>query len=141
MARGTICRSYLEMVDAFNSRAVEINATRLDIDEKSGLASGHSSKLLCPKPIKGFGQLSFDLVMQTLGLRIVVQVDPDRPPLAGNSRKLRPRNPEAVLRARRRARGEDVPEPAAPPPSPKPAVDRAAQRELCARRFYGDPAV
>ncbi|HWL06450.1 MAG TPA: hypothetical protein VNQ99_16205 [Xanthobacteraceae bacterium] len=58
-------------------RAEEIGASRMTLDEATGLPSGYSAKLLCNPPIKGLGKLSLGLMLQTLGLRLLVVEDPD----------------------------------------------------------------
>jgi hypothetical protein len=45
-ALGAICRTYAEMVDAINARLVELNVQHLALDERCGLASGHTGLLL-----------------------------------------------------------------------------------------------
>jgi hypothetical protein len=117
MANGIICRSYDELIDAIAARVVEINTTHLALDAKTGLASGHSGKLLAVRRTKGYGKLSLDLHLQALGLAIVVIPDPARPVLVAEQRKIYRRDPEDVLATRRRARAQqDMPEPPAPAP-------------------------
>jgi hypothetical protein len=99
-AGGRIARSYCELVDAIALRLVELNVQQLALDEKCGLASGHTGKLLGPKPTKFYGKLSLDLHLQALGLRLIVEPDPERKPLLSDSREFRPRDATAVLAAR-----------------------------------------
>jgi hypothetical protein len=54
--------------NAINARLVELNTTHLEVED---------------------GAISLDAHLAVLGLRIVVEVDPDRPPLVGDSRNLR----------------------------------------------------
>jgi hypothetical protein len=98
------CRSYAEMVDAIVLRLVELNVQQLELDVKCGLANGHTGKLLSPVPIKHYGEISLSLHLQALGLRIVVEPDPERGPLISGSRLFKPRDAAAVLAARLRTR-------------------------------------
>jgi hypothetical protein len=101
---GRICRTYAEMCDAINARLVELNVPHLEVDHRSGIASGLTGKLLAPRPMKGYGRITFDAHLQVLGLRIVVEVDPDRPPLVSDSRAFSARSTADVTASRLRTR-------------------------------------
>jgi hypothetical protein len=101
---GMIARTYAELRDAIALRLVELNVPQLELDERCGLAQGASGRILGPKPTKNYGPLSFDLHMEALGPRLVVEPDPDRKPAIANTRELPPRVAEAVLEARLRTR-------------------------------------
>jgi hypothetical protein len=97
---GRTCRTYAELVDAIAVRVIELNVQHLEIDHKAGLASGHTGKLLGPRPLKFYGPISLDLHLQVLGLRSVVEPDPERPSVLIGTREFRPRDPATVLAAR-----------------------------------------
>jgi hypothetical protein len=97
---GRIARTYHELLDAIALRLVELNVPQLELDERCGLGAGHTGKILGPQPTKNYGPLSFDLHLQALGLRLVVEPDPDRPPVIADTRELAPRDAAAVLAAR-----------------------------------------
>ena len=63
------------LLAAFRARVADLGTTYGAVDEVSGLADGHTSKLLAPVPIKGLGQKSLGLLMGTLGIRILVVAD------------------------------------------------------------------
>ncbi len=55
----------------------QIGMTRLELDERAGLAGGHSGKLLADRAVKKFGNVSMRWVLAALGLRLVLEVDPE----------------------------------------------------------------
>ena len=85
---------------------LQISSDRLD--DLAGLASGHSSKLLRDeRPAKNLGILTFSVIMQALGLRIVVVEDLEQTArLASrwvkrreeNVRPLKPKDPVQVYK-------------------------------------------
>jgi hypothetical protein len=101
---GRIARTYSELLDAIALRLVDLNVPQLELDERCGLGAGHTGKILGPRPTKRYGPLSFDLHLQALGLRLIVEVDPDRKPVIADTRGLPPRDAHAVLEARLRTR-------------------------------------
>jgi hypothetical protein len=101
---GRVCRTYHELTDAVALRLVELNVPQLELDERCGLGAGHTGKILGPRPTRNYGPMSFDLHLQALGLRLIVEPDPDRPPAIAFTRELAPRVAEAVLEARLRTR-------------------------------------
>jgi hypothetical protein len=97
---GRIARNYLELIDAIALRMIDLNVQHLLLDAKCGLAAGYTGKLLGPNPTKNYGPVSFDLHLQALGLRLIVEPDPDRPPALSDTREFRPRDPDVVLARR-----------------------------------------
>jgi len=93
MAFTRMVSDYSELVHALRDRAIEMQISRLDLDEIGGLTSGHSSKLLSSKPAKIFGPISLGPMLEVLGLRVVLGGGhrPDQghpvPPHAGRSIK------------------------------------------------------
>ena len=85
----TEIRNYQELHLALRERAEQLGVSRLTIDDVSGLPSGYSAKLLAPVPIKRLGPLSFGLMLQALGLKLVVVED--REALARVKSRLTPR--------------------------------------------------
>lgn len=70
-----ICRSYDELRRAIAARCDDILMTRELLDAKSGLASGHSGRLLSPRAITKFGHISLGLVLAATGLVLIVAED------------------------------------------------------------------
>jgi hypothetical protein len=102
--QGRIARTYLELIDAIALRLIDLNVQHLALDERCGLATGYTGKLLGPKLTRHYGPMSLDLHLQALGLRLIVEPDPDRPPALSDTREFRPRDPAAVLAERLRTR-------------------------------------
>ena len=75
MAFTRMVSDYSELVHALRDRAIEMQISRLDLDEIGGLTSGHSSKLLSSKPAKIFGPISLGPMLEVLGLRVVLVED------------------------------------------------------------------
>lgn len=63
---------------AVRRRRDELNISHETIDQIAGLQSGYTSKLLAPKPLKNFGDMSFGAVLGALAIGIVVVEDPDQ---------------------------------------------------------------
>jgi hypothetical protein len=97
---GRIARNYLELIDCIALRMTDLNVQHLVLDERCGLAAGYTGKLLGPNPSRNYGPMSFDLHLQALGLRLVVEPDPDRPPVLTDTRLFRARDADAVLSQR-----------------------------------------
>jgi hypothetical protein len=70
-----ICRDPSELQMALRARADALQLSRETIDEIAGLSPGHSGKLLNHPPSKGFGPVSFFLMVQALGLSIALIED------------------------------------------------------------------
>jgi hypothetical protein len=101
---GRIIRTYAEFTDAIHARIIELRIPHLDVDRVAGLATGHTGKLVGPRPRKFYGPISFDNHLAALGLMLVMQPDPDRPPRITNTRKLNIANTEAASVSRRLTR-------------------------------------
>lgn len=101
---GRIARTYLELIDAISMRLVELNVQQLELDVRAGLATGHSGKILAPRPTKNYGPMSLNLHLQTLGLVLIVAPDPEREPVLSGTRQFRPRDPAKVQEGRLRLR-------------------------------------
>jgi hypothetical protein len=85
-------RSREDLVVAVRSRQEELGISCLTIDEIAGLADGHFSKLT--SQVKGFGFVTTFLVLQALGLRLRIEVDPEA--TAKLAQRWRPRNDSYV---------------------------------------------
>lgn len=69
------CSDYDGLHRILRDRADELNVSRTTLDEAAGLALGHSSKLLAPRPLKKLGVVSLGLMLQAMGLKLVVVED------------------------------------------------------------------
>lgn len=89
--------SYSGLRDAIRARVEQLNISRECLDRCSGLTSGHSGKLLSQgdaKDRKRIGQLSLDLLLPAVGLKMVL-VD-DREALAKMEPMYEPRDAAQV---------------------------------------------
>ena len=75
MAFTRMVADYSELLHALRDRAVEMQISRCEIDEISGLASGYAGKLLSLSPAKIFGPISMGPTLEVLGLRVVLVED------------------------------------------------------------------
>jgi hypothetical protein len=66
--------THADLVAAFRARIVELDVTHLGIDAVSGLADGHTSKLMCGD--KGFGPVSLFAMLDALGCDLVLVENP-----------------------------------------------------------------
>lgn len=73
-----IVTDYGSLHAALRARAEELRISRADLDDLAGLATGHVSKILAPRFSKVLGPTSFGLILQSLGLRLRVEVDPEQ---------------------------------------------------------------
>ena len=73
----TVIRSYDDLHATLRARADALEISRQAIDELAGLPAGYAGKLLGGGQVKKFGGLSLELMLQTLGLRLVVVEDPE----------------------------------------------------------------
>ena len=101
-------RDYTDLLQILRQRQAELSVSCLTIDEISGLANGHSSKLLAG--LKRCGILSYFLLARALALRIVVV--PDDEALERLRHRLVKRN-EAHVRTRPRVAQDASDHPAA----------------------------
>jgi len=74
---GRLIGTYHEFVDVCRDRADEMEISREEIDKIAGLADGHTAYLLARKFIKTFTPASLPLILDTLGLRLRVEEDPE----------------------------------------------------------------
>lgn len=91
-----IINDYASLHSALRARADALRVSRSDLDDIAGLATGHVSKLLAPNFTKLLGPLSFGLVLQALGLRLRVEVDPEQ--TAKLASRYRPRDERKVTK-------------------------------------------
>jgi hypothetical protein len=70
-----VCHDPIELQTALRLRADAMNFSRETIDEITGLADGHSNKLLCDPPAKNFGPVSLFLMVRGLGLAVALIED------------------------------------------------------------------
>jgi hypothetical protein len=75
---------YDEMIGALRARMLELGVTNETIGAIAGFASGYVGKLLAPSRIKNLGPMSFGVMLQSLGLKLIVVED------AKTSAKMRP---------------------------------------------------
>jgi hypothetical protein len=75
---------YDEMIGALRARMAELGVTNETIGAIAGLAGGYVGKLLAPSRIKNLGPMSFGVMLQSLGLKLIVVED------AKTSAKMRP---------------------------------------------------
>lgn len=74
--RIAVVASYDELIDAIRTRKAELGLSDATVDSISGLAAGHTGKLLGPAQVKTLGKVSMGLLLQALGLVLVVVEDP-----------------------------------------------------------------
>ena len=67
-----------ELLDRIRARRDELNISHETIDTIAGLASGHTSKLLAPVPIRGIGYQSLGDLMGALGIALAVVEDSEQ---------------------------------------------------------------
>lgn len=70
-------RSGAEFLALLRSRAVELNTTRLAIDDVAGFASGYAGKLLGPRQVRRVIHESAWPLLGALGLKMIVAEDPE----------------------------------------------------------------
>jgi hypothetical protein len=71
----TPIRSREDLITLVRARQDELYVSCATADQLAGLADGHFSKLTCGS--KGFGFLSLFLILPALGLRLVIEEDPE----------------------------------------------------------------
>jgi hypothetical protein len=76
---------YDEMIGALRARMAELGVTNETIGAIAGRAGDYVGKLLAPSRIKNLGPMSFGVMLQSLGLKLIVVED------AETSAKMRPR--------------------------------------------------
>jgi len=85
----TEIHDYAGLVAALRARKEALDVSFSLLEHLSGLQNGYISKLLSPRPSKRLGQLSLDCLLAVLGLKLVVQEDPEA--MAKLSGRLTPR--------------------------------------------------
>jgi hypothetical protein len=88
-----------DLIALVRARQDELNVSCATADQLAGLADGHFSKLTCGS--KGFGFLSLFLILPALGLRIVIEEDPEM--TAKLRRRWTPRSEAAIRRLRQKS--------------------------------------
>lgn len=73
-----VASGYQELLDALRARKAELGLSDAMIDMLSGLAAGHTGKLLGPAQVKILGPVSMGLMLQTLGLVLIVAEDAEQ---------------------------------------------------------------
>ena len=76
-----VVRSYDDLRIALRAWCTSIGMTRVELDEQAGLADGHSGKLLAPRAVKKFGNVSLGRVLAATGLVLVLAMDVDAQPI------------------------------------------------------------
>jgi hypothetical protein len=79
-----VVHSYYDLVDAFRARVLELGTDFEEIDRVAGYADTYTSKLLSPRPIRNFGEVSLGSMLGALGL--VLTVEEDTPAAAAKAR-------------------------------------------------------
>jgi len=70
-----VVRTHDELHAALRARADQLGWTRTALDDLSGLANTHVSKLLAPVPIKRLGRSSLGPLLGAMGLVIIIAED------------------------------------------------------------------
>jgi hypothetical protein len=71
------CRDYDGLLAIVRQHVEELNVSRETIDYASGTQSGYASKIFAPTPTKRMGPVTLPLILETLGLRLAVEIDSD----------------------------------------------------------------
>jgi hypothetical protein len=77
-----VVQSNDDLVKVVKARIAELGVCYESVSELAGLCPGHLAKILCdpragPRTWRRFGLTSLPLVLKALGLKLVVEVDPD----------------------------------------------------------------
>lgn len=67
---------YTDLIDAMRARQNQLGISIETIEEISGLSKGLPAKILGPSGIKNLGPMSFGVMLETLGLKLLVVPDP-----------------------------------------------------------------
>jgi hypothetical protein len=68
---------YLDLIGLLRARKRELDISFETLDSVSGLPAGYSAKLLSKNPSRSIGLRSCGPLLQTLGVRVAVVVDPE----------------------------------------------------------------
>jgi hypothetical protein len=71
----TVIRSYDDLHRGLRARSDELGMTRADLDVEAGIADGHAGKLLGPRQVKRFGNVTLGRVMAALKVVLVMVED------------------------------------------------------------------
>lgn len=70
-----VVRTWRQLHEALRARSDELGWKRETLDQLANVGDGHFSKLLAPVPLKNLGPRSFEAVLGTLGLKLIVVED------------------------------------------------------------------
>jgi hypothetical protein len=98
------CRDYDGLLAIVRQHVEELNISRETIDYASGAQSGYSSKIFAPTPTKRMGPITLPLILETLGLRLAVEIDPEA--TARLTSKLPKREVKVPIQAAKTGRGK-----------------------------------
>ena len=66
-----IVRTYRDLISGLDARRKELGLPMLAVDYASGLADGHTAKILCGG--RNLGPVSLGLLLQVLGVELVLR--------------------------------------------------------------------
>jgi hypothetical protein len=69
--------SYNDLHDVLRARAEELALSREMIDERAGVQSGYSAKILAPRPIRRLGAFVIELICPALVVKLIAVEDTD----------------------------------------------------------------
>jgi hypothetical protein len=69
-------RTYDELIEALRHTADRLGISRIEFDELAGFQAGYTGKLLGHRQVRTLGRMSFGVVLQVLGLKMVLVPDP-----------------------------------------------------------------
>jgi len=75
MSEARAVRSRIELLETVRARALELGATREQIDHVAGFTPGYSAKIMGPRQVRRAVHESFFTLLWSLGLSIVVTED------------------------------------------------------------------
>jgi hypothetical protein len=67
--------SYEGLIAAIRRRMAQLDGTFESLDDLAGLTRGHSQKLLATTPRRFLGSITFGVILQALGLKLVLIAD------------------------------------------------------------------
>src|SRR5258708_27330512 len=106
-----VIRTYEDVLRVIRARRDELDVPHEIIDDIAGLAAGHTSKLLCPRPLKHLGPISWS-IFEALWLSLVAIENAAALSRARASHRWRNRRQEQILAVHRypQAPGQITPE-------------------------------
>jgi hypothetical protein len=69
---------YGDLVAAVRARLAEVGISGATLDELAGVPARYSQKIIGPRPSKTFGPASLGSIPGALGLRLVIEPDPEQ---------------------------------------------------------------